>query len=141
MSITRDGFSNELLQDKQQEIMLDSNISQSRHIEAERGLARWVPDEDVPQCPGVDNIFDGTWNRLLPQPFLSLSGFFGGVRVGGWGVVGGTGLAMTSELCLQFLIPDCELSCTQYLYSTIFKHPGHLIASSGSYTVCFVYEM
>ena len=55
MSITRDGFSNELQQDKQQEIMLDSNISQSRHIEAERGLARWVPDEDVPHCPGLDN--------------------------------------------------------------------------------------
>ena len=45
--------------------MLDSSISQSRHGEAERQLERWVPDEDNPQCPELENIFDGNWNRLL----------------------------------------------------------------------------
>lgn len=63
MSITKDGFSNEHQQDKQHEIMLDSNISQSRQLEMERELERWVPDEDVPQCPELENIFDGPWNR------------------------------------------------------------------------------
>jgi hypothetical protein len=45
--------------------MLDSSISQSRYVEMERELEPWVPDEDAPQCPGLDNIFDGPWNRLL----------------------------------------------------------------------------
>ena len=37
------------------------------------------------------------------------------------------------------------LTCSQrtpgFWGVTIFKHPCHLIASSGSHTVCFVYEM
>lgn len=45
--------------------MLDSFISQDRHVDAERELKRWVPDEDGPQCPELDNIFDGPWNRSL----------------------------------------------------------------------------
>ncbi|RVX17184.1 Polyadenylate-binding protein-interacting protein 4 [Vitis vinifera] len=74
VSVTRDGFSNELQQDKLQDIMLDSIISQSRHIEMERELERWVPDEDIPQCPELEKTFDGPWKRLLPQPFFSLVG-------------------------------------------------------------------
>nr|CAN65097.1 hypothetical protein VITISV_039722 [Vitis vinifera] len=65
VSVTRDGFSNELQQDKLQDIMLDSIISQSRHIEMERELERWVPDEDIPQCPELEKTFDGPWKRLL----------------------------------------------------------------------------
>ncbi|XP_050873883.1 polyadenylate-binding protein-interacting protein 3 isoform X2 [Lathyrus oleraceus] len=48
--------------DVHQEIMVDSVISQSRHVDLGRELHRWVPDEDVPQCPELDNIFDGPWN-------------------------------------------------------------------------------
>lgn len=69
VSVTRDGFSNDLQQDRQHEIMLDSIISQTRHVEVERELERWVPDEDVPQCPELENIFDGHWNRLLLLSF------------------------------------------------------------------------
>ncbi|XP_034696867.1 polyadenylate-binding protein-interacting protein 4 isoform X1 [Vitis riparia] len=67
VSVTRDGFSNELQQDKLQDIMLDSIISQSRHIEMERELERWVPDEDIPQCPELEKTFDGPWKRGWDQ--------------------------------------------------------------------------
>uniref|UniRef100_A0A2P2MIZ7 Ataxin-2 isogeny n=1 Tax=Rhizophora mucronata TaxID=61149 RepID=A0A2P2MIZ7_RHIMU len=43
--------------------MLDSSISQSHQVEMEKELERWVPDEDGPQCPELENIFDGSWNR------------------------------------------------------------------------------
>ena len=58
-------MSNELQHAKQQEIMIDSSISQSRLVETERELEPWIPDEDEPQCPELENIFDGHWNRLL----------------------------------------------------------------------------
>lgn len=45
--------------------MVDSVISQPRHHEVGRELKRWVPDEDVPQCPELENIFDGPWNRYF----------------------------------------------------------------------------
>lgn len=63
MSLTRDGLANELQQEKQQEIMTDSSISLSRHVEVTRELGHWVPDADDPECPELDNIFDGPWNR------------------------------------------------------------------------------
>lgn len=59
------------------EIMVDSVISQSCHVETGRELQRWVPDEDDPQCPELENIFDGPWNRwfytslVIPKIFLS----------------------------------------------------------------------
>lgn len=65
VSVTRDGLANEIQQVKQQEIMTDSSISQSRHVEVERELERWVPDDDDRECPELDNIFDGPWNRLV----------------------------------------------------------------------------
>ena len=65
VSVTRDGLANEIQHVKQQEIMTDSNISQSRHVEVERELGRWVPDDDDRECPELDNIFDGPWNRLV----------------------------------------------------------------------------
>ena len=60
-----DGIAHDLQHEKQQEIMIDSSISQSRHVEVGRELAPWVPDEDDPQCPGSENIFDNTRNRWL----------------------------------------------------------------------------
>ncbi|KAH8521132.1 hypothetical protein H0E87_002258 [Populus deltoides] len=67
VSVTIDGMSNELQQAKQQEIMIDSFISQSRLVETERELEPWVPDEDELQCPELENIFDGHWNRGWDQ--------------------------------------------------------------------------
>ncbi|GAV84943.1 LsmAD domain-containing protein/PAM2 domain-containing protein/SM-ATX domain-containing protein, partial [Cephalotus follicularis] len=67
VAVTRDGFSDEFQQEKQQDIMLDSFISQSRHAEMERELEPWVPDEDDPHCPELENIFEGHWNRNWDQ--------------------------------------------------------------------------
>ena len=61
----------EVQHEKHQELMIDSSISQSRSGEMERELERWIPDEDDPQCPELENIFDGHWNRLLYSNFLS----------------------------------------------------------------------
>ncbi|KAM3245879.1 polyadenylate-binding protein-interacting protein 4 isoform X1 [Capsicum annuum] len=64
---TLDVFRAELLREKQQELLTDSCISQSRHGEVERQLQRWVPDDDALECPELDNIFDGHWNRGWDQ--------------------------------------------------------------------------
>ncbi|KAL4625516.1 hypothetical protein ACB092_05G032100 [Castanea dentata] len=63
VAVTKEELSQEFQRERQQELMLDSNISQSRHVELERELKPWVPDENYPQCPELDNIFDGHWNR------------------------------------------------------------------------------
>lgn len=67
VSVTREELSHEVQHEKQQELMLDSSISQSRFVEMERELEPWVPDEHDPQCPELDNIFDGPWNRSWDQ--------------------------------------------------------------------------
>ncbi|KAF2323606.1 hypothetical protein GH714_036294 [Hevea brasiliensis] len=67
VSITMDRMNHELQCEKQQELMIDSFISQSRHTEVERELERWVPDEDDPQCPELENIFNGSRNRGWDQ--------------------------------------------------------------------------
>lgn len=64
MHVTRDGLSNELQPERQLELLTDSCISQSRHVEVGRELERWVPDENDPDCPELENVFDGPWNRL-----------------------------------------------------------------------------
>ncbi|KAK4361788.1 hypothetical protein RND71_017029 [Anisodus tanguticus] len=64
---TIDVFRAEMLREKQQELLTDSCISQSRHGEVERQLERWVPDDDALECPELDNIFDGHWNRGWDQ--------------------------------------------------------------------------
>ncbi|PON96212.1 Ataxin [Trema orientale] len=76
VSVTRDAFSDEVQCEKQQELMIDSFISQSRHVEVERELEPWVPDEDDPQCPELENIFDGHWNRGWDQ-FTANEALFG----------------------------------------------------------------
>ncbi|MCD7449228.1 Polyadenylate-binding protein-interacting protein 3 [Datura stramonium] len=67
VATTLDGFRTEFMLEQQQELLTDSCISQSRHIEVERQLERWVPDDDAPECPELDNIFDGHWNRGWDQ--------------------------------------------------------------------------
>ncbi|XP_051114241.1 polyadenylate-binding protein-interacting protein 4-like [Andrographis paniculata] len=65
--ITRDVLTNELQHEKQLELMTDSSISQSRYVEVGRELERWVPDENDPSFPELENIFDGPWNRQWDQ--------------------------------------------------------------------------
>lgn len=67
VSLFGDGLINGHVREKRQDIMIDSHISQSRHVEVERELERWTPDKDDPQCPDLENIFDGTWNRNWDQ--------------------------------------------------------------------------
>ncbi|KAH1055076.1 hypothetical protein J1N35_033141 [Gossypium stocksii] len=67
VAVTSDGFASELQHEKQQELLIDSVISQSRHVGLERELEPWVPDEDYPQCPELENIFSGSWNRNWDQ--------------------------------------------------------------------------
>lgn len=65
--ITSNGQSNELQGGKQREIMLDSYISQSRHVELGKELQPWMPDEDDLQCPELENIFDSPWTGSWDQ--------------------------------------------------------------------------
>lgn len=60
VSVTRD----EHQHDQLHEIMIDSNISQSRHVDLERELEPWIPDDDKPECPELDNTFDHHWHRF-----------------------------------------------------------------------------
>ncbi|XP_068659380.1 polyadenylate-binding protein-interacting protein 3-like [Aristolochia californica] len=63
---SEDGLVNGYAHDKRQDIMIDSFISQPSYVE-ERELERWTPDQDDPQCPELENIFDGQWNRKWDQ--------------------------------------------------------------------------
>ncbi|KAE8655472.1 putative Nuclear transcription factor Y subunit A-3 [Hibiscus syriacus] len=67
MAVTSDGFASELQHEKHQELLIDSVISQSRHVGMERELEPWVPDKDYPQCPELENVFAGSWNRNWDQ--------------------------------------------------------------------------
>ncbi|PKA59171.1 hypothetical protein AXF42_Ash001264 [Apostasia shenzhenica] len=65
--LTTDEFLGVNGHDKRKDLMIDSVISRSHNIEVERELERWTPDADTPECPELDNIFDGTWNRNWDQ--------------------------------------------------------------------------
>ncbi|CAL5200045.1 unnamed protein product [Lathyrus oleraceus] len=67
VAVTRDGLPCKPHHDRYQEIMVDSLISQSHHAELGRELKPWVPDGDDLQCPELENIFDGQWNRGWDQ--------------------------------------------------------------------------
>ncbi|KAF6152358.1 hypothetical protein GIB67_006012 [Kingdonia uniflora] len=54
------------LQYERDDIMIDSFISKSHYSEG-RELKPWTPDEDDPQCPESENIFEDTWNRKWDQ--------------------------------------------------------------------------
>ncbi|KAL8522596.1 hypothetical protein ACS0TY_012658 [Phlomoides rotata] len=74
--VTKDSQSTELQHERQLELLTDSCISQSRHVEVGRELERWVPDENDPHCPELENIFDGPWNRGWDQ-FQANAALFG----------------------------------------------------------------
>lgn len=63
MLLSVDAFANGNARDKLQDLMIDSAISQSHHVEVGRELKPWTPDKDDPECPELEDIFDGTWNR------------------------------------------------------------------------------
>ncbi|KAJ0988462.1 hypothetical protein J5N97_006818 [Dioscorea zingiberensis] len=67
VSLSIDEFMNGHARDKRQDLMTDSAISQSHHVETERELKPWTPDNDDPECPELEDIFDGTWNRNWDQ--------------------------------------------------------------------------
>ncbi|KAK9060523.1 hypothetical protein SSX86_021227 [Deinandra increscens subsp. villosa] len=67
VSLTSDVLMNELQHDQLHDIMIDSNISQFRHADLERELKPWVPDDDNPECPELDNTFDHHWHRGWDQ--------------------------------------------------------------------------
>ncbi|XP_050381872.1 polyadenylate-binding protein-interacting protein 3-like isoform X3 [Argentina anserina] len=67
VSISREGLLTEVHHEKHQELMIDSSISQTRRGEMERELEPWIPEEDDPRCPELENIFDGHWNRNWDQ--------------------------------------------------------------------------
>ncbi|KAI3900405.1 hypothetical protein MKW92_028251 [Papaver armeniacum] len=67
VSVTGSGVKNDGQQEGRQDLMIDSYISKSQFVDAGRELAPWAPDEDDLQCPELDNIFDGPWNRKWDQ--------------------------------------------------------------------------
>ncbi|XP_023760185.1 polyadenylate-binding protein-interacting protein 4 isoform X2 [Lactuca sativa] len=76
VTVTSDGLTNEVHLEKQQDIMTDSLISRSRHVDLERELEPWVPDDDNIELPELDNTFDRHWNRGWDQ-FETNAALFG----------------------------------------------------------------
>ncbi|KAI3759779.1 hypothetical protein L6452_07831 [Arctium lappa] len=74
--VTKDWLTNELQHERPQDIMIDSFISRSRHVELERELEPWIPDDDNLECPELDNTFDRHWNRGWDQ-FETNAALFG----------------------------------------------------------------
>jgi len=56
-------MSNAVQGEKPSELLTDSSISQSYHVDRERQLQRWVPDETIPHGADLENVFDNPWNR------------------------------------------------------------------------------
>ncbi|CAH8293929.1 unnamed protein product [Eruca vesicaria subsp. sativa] len=65
LSVSSDGMLNAVQSEKPVELLTDSSISKSRHVDLGRELIPWEPDGNVPQ--GLDNVFDQTWNRGWDQ--------------------------------------------------------------------------
>lgn len=63
--LTIDEFSTANARERRKDLMIDSAISRSNNVEVERELERWTPDVEDLECPELDNIFDGTWNRSV----------------------------------------------------------------------------
>ncbi|KAG1366349.1 polyadenylate-binding protein-interacting protein 3 [Cocos nucifera] len=66
-SLSSDEFVNGHAREKHNDFLIDSVISHPHHVEVERELEHWIPDEDVPACPELENIFDGMWSRNWDQ--------------------------------------------------------------------------
>ncbi|XP_043721584.1 polyadenylate-binding protein-interacting protein 4-like isoform X2 [Telopea speciosissima] len=65
--LSGDGLANGLQCEKRKDIMIDSLISHSHHVDVQRELERWTPVEDDLQLPELENIFDNPWNRNWDQ--------------------------------------------------------------------------
>ncbi|XP_018488756.1 polyadenylate-binding protein-interacting protein 3 isoform X2 [Raphanus sativus] len=63
LPVNNNNVSNSAQCEKPSELLTDSSISQSYHVDSERELKRWVPDEDVPDCPDLENVFDDPWKK------------------------------------------------------------------------------
>ncbi|CAA0822444.1 TRF-like 6 [Striga hermonthica] len=67
VSMSANSLTNEFQNERLEELMTDSCISQSQHVEVGEDLEPWVPDENDPGCPELENIFDNPWNRGWDQ--------------------------------------------------------------------------
>ncbi|KAJ0964956.1 hypothetical protein J5N97_026094 [Dioscorea zingiberensis] len=65
VSLSIDEFMNGDVCDKRQDLMTDSAISHPHHVETGRKLKHWTLDNDDPEYRELEDIFDGTWNRLV----------------------------------------------------------------------------
>ncbi|CAN7083703.1 unnamed protein product [Brassica oleracea var. botrytis] len=63
LPVYSDNASNSAQCERPLELLTDSSISQSTHVDLGRELERWVPDEDVPDCSDLENVFDDPWKR------------------------------------------------------------------------------
>ncbi|CAH2033518.1 unnamed protein product, partial [Thlaspi arvense] len=63
LPVYNDNDSNSVQCEKPLELLTDASISQSYHVDVERELKPWVPDEDVPDCSDLENVFDDPWKR------------------------------------------------------------------------------
>ncbi|OAP07048.1 CID4 [Arabidopsis thaliana] len=67
LSVSSNNMSNAVQGEKPSELLTDSSISQSYHVDRERQLQRWVPDETIPHGADLENVFDNPWNRKWNQ--------------------------------------------------------------------------
>ncbi|XP_010501088.1 PREDICTED: polyadenylate-binding protein-interacting protein 3-like isoform X2 [Camelina sativa] len=63
LPVSSDKVSNSVPSEKSLELLTDSLISQFYNVDVERELKPWVPDEDVPDCSDLENVFDDPWKR------------------------------------------------------------------------------
>ncbi|CAA7035630.1 unnamed protein product [Microthlaspi erraticum] len=75
LSVSSDGMLNAVQSEKQGELLTDSSISQSSHVEQRRELKPWVPDEDVPE--NLVNVFDNPGNSRGWDQFRVNESLFG----------------------------------------------------------------
>ncbi|KAJ0964824.1 hypothetical protein J5N97_025962 [Dioscorea zingiberensis] len=70
VSLTIDEFMNGHVCDKSQDLMTNYAISKPHHVETERKLKHWTLDNDDLECRKLEDIFDGTWNKLVENNIL-----------------------------------------------------------------------
>ncbi|KAL1218929.1 Polyadenylate-binding protein-interacting protein 3 [Cardamine amara subsp. amara] len=63
LPVCSNNVSNSVQSKKPLELLTDSTISQSYHVDLERELKPWVPDDDLPDCSDLENVFDDPWKR------------------------------------------------------------------------------
>ncbi|XP_010480009.1 PREDICTED: polyadenylate-binding protein-interacting protein 3-like isoform X1 [Camelina sativa] len=63
LPVSSDNVSNSVPCEEPLELLTDSLISQFYNVDVERELKPWVPDEDVPDCSDLENVFDDPWKR------------------------------------------------------------------------------